>query len=135
MRVMEALGREDGEEARSGAMMRMRTHSRMRFPLVGATSSVPDWVDQPHARIQFPPLAALGSFPDWVEQSRGQAGAILYDYAFIAGASLLEEHGVPAVMRYFELFAVRQDPAANFLEAFGEREEHFEKRLRQTLGR
>jgi len=134
-RVMETLGRDDGEKARSRAMMRMRTHARMQFPLTGATSSFPDWVDPSHGRIQVPPLAALGSFPDWVEQARGDAGAILYDFAFIAVSSLLEEHGVPAVMRYFELFAVRQDPVANFLEAFGESEKEFDERVRRIVGR
>ncbi len=57
----------------------------------------------------------------------------LYDYAFIAVTTLLEEHGVPAVLRYFELFAERQDPVANFLEAFGESEEEFEERLRRIV--
>jgi hypothetical protein len=132
--VMEKLGREDGARARSQAMMRMRTHARMRFPLIGATSSLPDWADPSHGRIQFPPLAGLSSFPDWVEQSRGEVGPILYDLAFIAVTTLLEEHGVPAVMRYFELFAARQDPAASFLEAFGESEEQFDERLRQIVG-
>jgi hypothetical protein len=48
-------------------------------------------------------------------------------------SSLLDRHGLPAVVRYFELFAERQDAAANFLEAFGETEEALEARLRREI--
>ena len=37
-------------------------------------------------------------------------------------ANVLKKHGVEAVLLYFELFAEREDHAANFLEAFGETE-------------
>jgi len=115
--------------------VRVGTRGGMRFSEIGAPGSVLNWSESSQARTRLPALGTLSSFPDWVEQLRGEAGAIIYDYASIAVTALLEQHGVPAVMRYFELFAVRQDPAANFLEAFGEREEQFEKRLRRTLER
>ena len=132
--VMEALGQADGEKARRRAIVRLRTHARRRFPMTDPTSPFRVWLDQAQtqARMSVPALSALNSFPDWVEQSRGEAGPVLHDYAFIAVTSLIEEHGGPAVIRYFELFGVRQDHAVNFLEAFGETEEEFEKRLHRS---
>ena len=132
--VMEALEQTDGEKARRRAIVRLRTHARRRFPMTDPTSPFRVWMDQAQTQVRMsvPALSALGSFPDWVAQSRGEAGPVLYDYAFIAVASLIDEHGVPAVIRYFELFGARQDHAANFLEAFGETEEAFEKRLHRS---
>ena len=132
--VMEALEEEDGAKARKRAIVRLRSHARRRFPMTDPASPFRLWMDQAQtqARMSVPALSALGSFPDWVEQSRGEAGPILYDYAFIAADFLIEEQGVPAVIRYFELFSARQDHAANFLEAFGETEEEFEERLHRT---
>jgi len=133
MRVLEALGQTNGAKARQRAIVCLRNHARRRFPLVGPTNPYRVSLDQAQPRMWVPALSDLGSFPDWVEQSRGEAGPVLYDYAFIAVTSLLEQHGVPAVIRYFELFASRQDHEANFLEAFGEPVEEFEERLRDTI--
>lgn len=80
-------------------------------------------------------LGALRSFPEWIEHSRGEAGPVLPDYALVAVDGLIEQHGVPAVLCYFELFSTRQQPEANFVEAFGESEEQFEERLHEILGR
>ena len=134
MRVMEALGQADDAKARQRAIVRLRTHARRRFPMTDPASPFRAWMDQAQtqARMPVPALSALGSFPDWVEQSRGEAGPVLYDYAFIAVSSLIDQHGVPAVIRYFELFSGRQDHAANFLEAFGEAEEEFEQGLHRS---
>lgn len=129
--VLEALEQADGAKARKKAIVRLRSHARRRFPMTDPASPFRVWMDQAQTqgRMSVPALGALGSFPDWVEQSRGEAGPILYDYAFIAVTFLIEEHGVPAVIRYFELFSGRQDHAANFLEVFSETEEDFERRL------
>ena len=82
----------------------------------------------------MPPLHQLSSWAEWVAQQGGPAGRALYDYAFIGVTTLIEEHGVPAVLSYFERFAERQHPAANFAEAFGESEERFEERLQGIAG-
>jgi len=47
--------------------------------------------------------------------------------------ALVEERGLPAVLHYFALFAEREDPAANFLEAFGQTEAQFEDRLQRVV--
>ena len=132
-RVMEALEPGEAAKAWQRAMMLVRAHAQLRVLTLGGARSFPEWIERPHGRARVPSLSALGSFPEWVEHSGGDAGDILYDYAFIAVTSLIEQHGTPAVLRYFELFASRQDPSANFLEAFGEEEEQLEKRLRQLV--
>jgi hypothetical protein len=133
MRVMERLGRDDGEKARQRAIMRIRIHAQLGVMALGRMGSFLDRVDRSTLRLRVPPLAALRSFPDWIAQSRGEAGVVLYDYAFIAALLLLEEHGLAAVLRYFELSAQREDSAVSFLEAFGEAEEPFEKHLREVI--
>jgi hypothetical protein len=129
LRVMETLDHADRAKAWRQAIVTVRNPARTQVMTLGGPNSLPNWVEMTRGRTQIPPLSALGSWPDWVAQLGGTAGRALYDYAFIAVTVLLEEHGVPAVLRYFELFAERQDPAANFLEVFGENEEEFEKRL------
>jgi hypothetical protein len=133
LRVMETLDRADGAKAWRQAIENVRNPERTRVMTLGGPDSYPDWVERIHGRTRPPPLSALGSWPDWVAQLGGAAGGALYDYAFIAATVLLEEHEVPAVLRYFELFAEHQDPAANFLEAFGESEQEFEERLRRIV--
>jgi hypothetical protein len=133
LRVMETLDHADGAKAWRQAIVNVRNPARTQVMTLGGPDSFPDWVERIDGRTRVPPLSALGSWPDWLAQLGGAAGGSLYDYAFIAVTTLLEEHGVPAVLRYFELFAERQDPAANFLEAFGESEEEFEERLRRIV--
>jgi len=135
LRVMEALDRADDAKAWRQALVRVRNPARTRIMTLGGPDSFPDWVERLQGGTQVPPLSALGSWPDWVEQLSGAAGAALYDYAFIAVTTLIEEHGLAPVLRYFELFAERQDPSANFLDAFGETEEAFEERLRRIVWR
>jgi hypothetical protein len=125
-RVLETLGGEEEGTAWSQALARVRSPDRV------LTLGRPGWAERvPPARP--PALGALGSFPEWVRHLRGVSGGALYDYAFLAVASLVETHGVPAVLRYFELSATAEDPAANFLEAFGESEAQFEERLRSLV--
>jgi hypothetical protein len=133
LRVMEALGHADRAKAWRQALVNVRNPARTQVMTLGGPDSFPEWVERAHGRIQVPPLSALSSWPDWLAQLDGAAGRSLYDYAFIAVTVLLEEHGVPAVLRYFELFAERQDSAGNFLEAFGESEEEFEERVRRIV--
>jgi len=129
-RVLEALeGAEEGK-ALSRALASVRA-PRAPIMTLGGARPAPGW--GAWSPVRLPALRTLVSFPEWVEQLRGPAGEILYDYAFVAVATLVEHHGLPAVLRYFELFAERQDPAANFLEAFGESEQTFEARLRSIV--
>jgi hypothetical protein len=132
MRVMEALGGEVSEKAMSHAVMRVRSQSRPQLLILGGSRRL-RMLEGPQTIAEVPPLGALHSWPEWVAQLRSPAGAVLYDYAFVAATTLVERHGVQAVLRYFELFTENQDPAANFLAAFGEREEDFDARLRQTV--
>jgi hypothetical protein len=124
----------EDQKARQQAIIRMRTYAQSRFPVTLAPGGFARGEPFP-ARVVVPPLSELRSFPQWLEQSRGDAGPVLPDYAFLAVDTLLEQHGRPAILRYFELFAVRQDAAANFLEVFGESEEQFEGRLPGILWR
>jgi hypothetical protein len=134
LRVLETLGEAEREKAWSQALARVRSPDRVQVLTLGGPDSFPEWAERVPSRVRPPPLAGLGSFPDWVRELRGEAGGALYEYAFIAVTTLLQEHGLPATLRYFELFAERQDPAANFLEAFGQSEAQFEDRLRRVVG-
>ena len=133
LRVMEALGHADAAKTWRRAIVNVRNPARTQVMTLGGPSAYPDWIERTNERTRVPPLSALRSWPDWVAQLAGPAGRSLPDYAFVAVATLLEEHGLPGVLRYFELFAERQDPVANFLEVFGESEEDFEERLRQVV--
>jgi hypothetical protein len=133
LRVMETLDRAERGRAWNRALARVRSPDRTQVMTLGGPGSLPGWVERVPSRVRLPPLGALGSFPDWVEQLRGEAGGALYDYAFVAVSTLVEERGLPAVLGYFALFAERQDPAANFLEAFGQTEAQFEERLQRVV--
>jgi hypothetical protein len=109
MRVMATLGQIDPLAVRREAIMRVRAAASAE---------------------QFARLDALATFPAWVDQSRGPAGSRLYDFALIGAMTLVERHGLDAVLGYFRRFAARQDPAANFREAFGEPEAAFETTFR-----
>ena len=109
MRVMATLGQIDPLAVRREAIMRVRAAAPAE---------------------QFARLDALATFPAWVDQSRRPAGSRLYDFALIGATALVERHGLDAVLGYFRRFAARQDPAANFLDAFGETERAFETTFR-----
>jgi hypothetical protein len=133
LRVMETLDRAERGKAWSRALARVRSPDRAQVMTLGGPGSLPEWVERVPSRVRLPSLSALGSFPDWVQQLRGEAGGALYEYAFVAVSTLVEERGLPAVLHYFALFAEREDPAANFLEAFGQTEAQFEDRLQRVV--
>ena len=83
-------------------------------------------------RAKTPRLSDLVTFPQWVEIG-GRLGAGAYAYAFLAVEFLIERHGVPAVVGYFERFATSQDRVANFRHAFGEDIEAFESALTRRV--
>jgi hypothetical protein len=112
LRVMEALDRPFMNDVTRSALVRVRSFG-------------------PSER--FPPLVQLGRFPEWVRQSRGPAGEVLYDFALFAAINVINRHGVDSVLDYFSRFATRQDPEANFRDAFGETEGTFETYLRQVV--
>jgi hypothetical protein len=126
-RVLETLGHAEEGTAWSQALARVRSPDQV------LTLGRPGGWAERVPPVRPPSLAALGSFPEWVRHLRGAHGGALYEYAFLAVTSLVEKHGVPAVLRYFELSATAEDPAANFLEAFGESEAQFEERLRRVV--
>jgi hypothetical protein len=83
-------------------------------------------------RSKTPRLADLVTFSQWVKAS-GQTDATTYFLAFLAVDSLLERHGVPAVLAYFKRFASSQDRVGNFRSAFGEDLQTFEAALAARL--
>lgn len=85
-------------------------------------------------RSRLPALAELVTFPQWVRAGE-EHGASIYALSFLAVDFLLERHGVPPVIAYFERFASSQDRIANFRAAFGEGLESFETALHRRLWR
>jgi len=69
-------------------------------------------------RSATPRLGDMLTFPEWVALSG--RGTALYSYAFVAVDFLIERHGVPAVLDYFQRFAASQDRVGNFDRTFGE---------------
>lgn len=129
-RVMASVGEDHAERARFRALQRLRLHALARYPLAASPGRI---AAAESTWNRLPPLRALGSFPDWVARLRGDAGAALPDYVFVAVDCLIERHGAPAPLRYFEMFAERQEHEPNFRRAFGEDEAHFERRFRRLL--
>jgi hypothetical protein len=83
-------------------------------------------------RSGTPRLTELVTFPQWVRASQRHDVA-MYALAFLAVDFLLERHGLPAVVDYFERFASSDDRAANFRAAFGEDFDTFEAALKAAL--
>lgn len=79
-----------------------------------------------HFGLRPAPLDALVTFPQWVEAQR-RYEAPLYAQAFIAAELLVDTHGVPAIVRYFERFRDTTDYERAFAEAFGLDRADFEK--------
>jgi hypothetical protein len=79
-------------------------------------------------RSKAPRLSELVTFPQWVAASQ-RHGATAYALSFLGVDLLLERHGMPAVVNYFERFAASEDRAANFRAAFGEDLDTFEAAL------
>ena len=84
------------------------------------------------------PFEHLQTFPQWVE-AQSRFDVPLYPQAFVAAELLVEHHGVPAVIRYFEYFKTSKDHRRAFREAFGIEPQAFERRFlghwQQTLAR
>jgi hypothetical protein len=75
-----------------------------------------------------PRLDEMATFPQLVAlAARGDIAP--YAQAFLAVDLLIERHGLPAVVRYFELFAASDDRAGNFAAAFGHDVEAIESAL------
>ena len=81
-------------------------------------------------------LELISTFPQWAEaQSRALA---LYAQAFLAAELLIQQHGVHAIVHYFELFRTTKDRHRAFVDAFGVELRTFEgtlaRRWHQTIG-
>lgn len=68
----------------------------------------------------LPPLSEMVTFPQWVALAQTFGEEPVYGYASIAAGLLLERHGLPKTVAYFERFAGSDDRVANFRQAFGE---------------
>ena len=82
------------------------------------------------------PLQDLSTFAQWAEAQR--RAPALYAQAFLGAELLVQQHGVPAVVRYFESFRTTTDRHRAFVEAFGVELRAFERvlaiRWHQTIG-
>jgi hypothetical protein len=80
------------------------------------------------ARFGLPPapLDSLVTFPQWVEAQRRHE-APLYAQAFVAAELLVDTHGVPTVVGYFERFRDTTDHERAFADAFGLDRGEFER--------
>jgi len=83
-------------------------------------------------RDKAPRLDDMATFPQMVALA-ARSDIAPYAQAFLAVDFLIEQYGVAAVLRYFELFAASQDRRGNFTTAFGEDLESFEGRLAAHL--
>ena len=80
-----------------------------------------------------PSLAQMVTFPDWVSLVERFGEEATYGYAMIAAQLLLDRHGLPRTIAYFELFAGSTDRVGNFRRAFGEDLSEFESAFRVHL--
>ena len=82
------------------------------------------------------PLQDISTFAQWAEAQR--RAPALYAHAFLGAELLVQQHGVPAVVRYFESFKTTKDRHRAFVEAFGLELRAFERvlaiRWHQTIG-
>lgn len=79
-------------------------------------------------RSAVPRLDEMVTFPQWVALSR-RGETTLYSQAFLAVDFLIERHGIPSVVAYFQRFAHSMDRVANFRDTFGEDLPAFETAL------
>lgn len=77
------------------------------------------------SRGAVPRFDEMMTFPQWVDVV-ARPGVEPVALATLAVDVLIERHGVSAVVDYFRLFATREEPAANFQQAFGDTRESFE---------
>jgi hypothetical protein len=74
--------------------------------------------------MTFPQWVGLGARRDIAPQAQ----------ATLAVDLLIERHGIPAVLAYFERFAAAQDPQGNFRAAFKIDRSAFEAAFNARLG-
>jgi len=117
-RVLEALG--------------LDTYARRRQTRI-------DQAGRARQRQTFPSLTEMVSFRDWTTLRITLGGEATYAQAFLAVDFLIERRGLPAVIKYFELFSRSNDRLANFEAAFGEGiaeyEQEFSGYFDRLLGR
>lgn len=110
MRVLERLRMGTADSYRRRKLEQLRGTDAARMPRLDDMAT-------------FPQLVALAARDDIAP----------YAQAFLAVDLLIERHGLPAVIRYFELFATSDDRAGNFAIAFGEGVQAFEAVLMDRL--
>jgi hypothetical protein len=101
--------------------MRPADYRRVKVEQLRATSAAK--APQLDDMATFPQLVALAS----------RADIAPYAQAFLAVDLIIERHGLPAVIDYFERFAASDDRRGNFAAAFGESLPAFEAVLRERL--
>lgn len=84
-------------------------------------------------RAEAPRFDEMMTFRQWVDLA-GRPGVNPQVQAVLTVDLLIERHGVPAVLDYFRRFAEREDPAGNFVAAFGQTREGFEREADARLG-
>lgn len=112
MRVLDRLRVVDAASSRAQKLRELRATSRMKAP----------GLEQMATFREFVTLAARRDIAP-------------YEQAFVAVDLLVERHGLPAVIGYFERFATASDRAENFRAAFGEDLAVFEQSLVQRVWR
>lgn len=84
-------------------------------------------------RAEAPRFDDMMTFRQWVDLA-GRPRIVPQVQAVLAVDLLIERHGVPAVIDYFTRFAEREDPAGNFVAAFGQSRAEFERDVDMRLG-
>lgn len=86
----------------------------------------------------LPSITQLTIFRDWVTWTNTLGSEATYAQAFLAVEHLIERKGVPALVRYFQLFNRSNSGVINFMTAFDERpslfDEEFGRHLERLLG-
>ena len=85
------------------------------------------------AARSLPSLQEMVTFPEWVRMAQQSGTDAIYAQAMLAAGLLVERHGAPALVAYFERFGVSGDRLANFRLAFGEDLPAFEQRFNAYL--
>ena len=106
MRVLEGLRAVTPDDYRSRKLRHLRGTSAAKAPRL----------DDMATFQQLVPLAARDDIAP-------------YEQSFVAVDLLIERHGLPAVVRYFRMFATSEDRAGNFVTSFGQSLETFEAAL------
>lgn len=84
-------------------------------------------------RSQAPRLEDMLTFRQWVDLA-GRRDIAPHVQAVLAVDLLIERHGVPAILGYFERFAAREDPEGHFFATFGQSRDDFERDVDVRLG-